>query len=247
MTIEQLLTETLQRADDYLPSPDLFAKVQRSIEEDAAHRRRVRRATMWAAGGVVLAMAWIAAFLDISGGTVRMPWWTMEVLTIAVLVGSVLVLGPLIRRFGKALALEVFRNHRETSKRFLALLDIAYYLIFAAFILMTTNFSAQADWGDRLAAQVELELIRVGGLLLLMGVLHAITIAFLPVMGLVLASNWWRAARNALGDAALEPTPGAETADRVATVMVRLMAALLALQAVLFIVPALLGLLFGAE
>ena len=246
MTIEELLAETLQRADDYLPSPDLFAKVQRSIEEDAAHRRRVRRATMWAAGGLVSAMAWIAAFLDIGNGGGRMPWWTVEVLTIAVLVVSVLVLGPLIRRFGEDLALEVFHSHQDTSERFLALLDIAYYLIFAAFILMTTSFSAQADWGSRLAAQVEFELVRVGALLLLMGVLHAITIAFLPVMGLVLASNWWRTARRALGPEAPDPGQEAKTADRVATVIVWVAAAFIALQA-LGLVPLALGLILGAE
>ena len=246
MTIEQLLTDTLQGADGYLPSPDLFAKVQRSIEEDAAHRRRVRRATMWAAGGVVLATAWIVAFLDIGDGAVRMPWWTLEVLTIAVLVVGVLVLGPLIRRFGKDLALEVFHSHQDSSKRFLALLDIAYYLIFTAFILMTTSFSAQADWGGRLAAQAELELVRVGGLLLLMGILHAVTIAFLPIMGLVLASNWWRAARRGLGGGAPDPEPNARQADRVATVIVWVTAAIVALQALGF-VPIVLGLLLGAE
>jgi hypothetical protein len=246
MTIEQLLTETLQGADGYLPSSDLFAKVQRSIEEDAAHRRRTRRAALWAAGGVVVAIAWIAAFLEIGDGSVRMPWWTVEVLTIAVLIVGVLVLGPLIRRFGRDLVLEVFHSHQETSKRFLALLDIAYYLIFTAFILMTTSFSAQADWGGRLAAQVELELIRIGGLLLLMGVLHAVTIAFLPVMGLVLASNWWRTARRDLGNDAPAPEPNARQADRVVTVIVWVVAALIALQA-LGIVPGLLGLILGAE
>ena len=42
MTLEQVLSATLHSADDYDPSPDLFAKVQRSIDEDRAHRRRFR-------------------------------------------------------------------------------------------------------------------------------------------------------------------------------------------------------------
>ena len=247
MTIEQLLAEALHGADEYLPSPDLFAKVQRSIEEDAAHRRRVRRALLWAGSGLAAAVAWLAAFLDVGDGTATMPWWTLEVLTAAILVVLVLVLGPAIRRFGTDLTLNVFRSNRATSQRFLALIDIAYYLIFAAFVLMTTNFSAQTEWGGRLAAQMQHELHRVGGLLLVMGILHALNIAVLPVMGLVFASNWRRAARRSLGAFAPDPDPRAEIADRVATVVVWLAAGLIALQVVVFLVPAVAGLIFGAE
>ncbi|MEE9473203.1 MAG: hypothetical protein V3V82_04395, partial [Acidimicrobiia bacterium] len=225
MTVEQLLTDALHGADDYLPSPDLFAKVKRSIEEDAAHQRRVRHALTWAAVGLAAAVAWVAAFIDFTDGTATMPWWTVEVLTAAILIPIVVVLGPVIRRFGQELTTEIFRSNRATSERFLVLVDIAYYLIFTAFILMTTNFSAQAEWGGELADQLELELVRIGGLLLLMGILHALTIAVLPVMGLIFASNWRRAARMALGSEAPEPNPPAEKADRVATVIVWLVAA----------------------
>ncbi len=145
------------------------------------------------------------------------------------------------------LTLEVFRSNRATSERFLALVDIAYYLIFTAFILMTTNFSAQAEWGGELADQLELELLRIGGLLLLMGILHALTIAVLPVMGLIFASNWRRAARVALGSQAPEPNPSAEKADRVATVIVWLVAAAVAAQMLLFIVPGIIGLILGGS
>jgi len=247
MTIEQRLTEALHGADDYLPSPDLFAKVQGSIEEDAAHRRRVRSALLWATGGLMAAVAWVVAFLEVGDGTVTIRWWALEVLTTALLVAIVIILGPVIRRFGTGLTLEVFRSNRETSGRFLALVDIAYYLVFAAFILMTSSLSEKSDWVGGPAALVEHELGRVGGLLLIMGVLHALTIAALPVMGLVFASNWRRAARKALGEAAPEPAPAAERADRVATVIVWLAAAVIALQAVFLIIPALAGLIFGAE
>ena len=247
MTIEQLLEETLRGADEYAPSPDLFAKVQRSIDEDAAHRRRVRRALTWAAAGFAAAVVWVVAFLDIADGTVTMPWWTLEVLTAAILSTIVVVLGPVIRRFGMVLTLEVFRSNQATSQRFLALLDIAYYLIFSAFILMTTNFSAEVEWGGRLAAQAELELMRLGGLLLLMGILHALTIAALPVMGLIFASNWRRAARATLGDQAPDPDPRAEKADRVATVIVWLAVAGIGAFVLLNIIPAILGAVLGAE
>ena len=247
MTIEQKLAEALHGADGYLPSPNLFAKVQRSIEEDVAHRRRVRRALLWAGGGMAVAVAWVAAFLDLGSGTATMPWWTLEILTAATMVAIVIVLGPVIRRFGSELTLDVFRSNRATSQHFLALVDIAYYLVFAAFILMTTSFSAQAEWGGRLAAQLEQEIARLGGLLLVMGILHALTIAVLPVMGLVFASNWRRAARRTLGESAPPADLRAEKADRVATVIVWLAAALIALQVLMFVVPAVLGLIFGAE
>ncbi len=233
MTVEQLLTDALHGADDYLPSPDLFAKVQRSIEEDAVHQRRVRRALTWTAVGLAAAVAWVVAFIDFADGTATMPWWTVEVLTAAILIPIVVVLGPVIRRFGQELTTEIFRSNRATSERFLVLVDIAYYLIFTAFILMTTNFSAQAEWGGELADQLELELLRIGGLLLVMGILHALTIAVLPVMGLIFASNWRRAARAALGSEAPESDTGAEKADRVATVIVWLVTAAIAAQALL--------------
>jgi len=247
MTIEERLTDALHGADEYVPSPDLFAKVQRSIEEGAAHDRRVRRALTWAGIGLAVAVVWVAAFIDITDGTATMPWWTVEVLTAAILVTLVVELGPLIRRFGADVTLEVFRSNRATGDRFLALLDIAYYLIFSAFVLMTTNFSAQAEWGDRLAAQAELELGRIGGLLLVMGVLHALTIAVLPVMRLIFASNWRRAARSELGKAAPAPHPQAEKADRVATVIVWLVAIGFGGFVLLSALPVLLGLLFGAD
>ena len=247
MTIEQRLVDALHGADEYLPSPDLFAKVRRSIEEDLAHRHRVRRALSWAGGGLAAAVVWVAAFLDFTDGTATMPWWALEVLTAAVLITVVFVLGPLIRRFGTELTLEVFRSNRATSNRFLALLDIAYYLVFTAYVVISTSFSSQTDWGGTLAGQLEHELMRVGGLLLVMGILHALTIAVLPVMGLVFASNWRRAARQALGPAAPDPDPRAEQADRVATVIVWVVAGLVALEAAGLIFSALVGLVFGAD
>jgi hypothetical protein len=82
---------------------------------------------------------------------------------------------------------------------------------------------------------------RIGGLLLVMGILHALTIAVLPVMGLIFASNWRRAARVALGSEAPEPNPPAETADRVATVIVWLVTAAIAAQALLLSIIVLIG------
>ncbi len=247
MTVEQLLTDALHGADDFVPSPDLFAKVQRSISESAAHRRRVRRGLGWVAAAFAVAVVWLAAFLDVADGQVTDTWWAVDVLVTAILVTAVVVLGPLIRRFGKELTLEVFRSNRETSERFLVLLDIAYYLVFGAFILMTTTFSPPSDWAGDLASLVEYEFLRIGGLFLIMGILHAITIAVLPVMGLIFASNWRRAARAQLGKDAPDPNPRAESADRVATWIVWLLVAGNLAPLVLFGIPGLLGLVLGAD
>ena len=210
MTVEQLLVETLQRTDDYLPSPDLFAKVQRSIAEDAAHRRRIRRVMVWSAVGVLAAAAWVIGFLDVGDGVATMPWWTVEVLTAGILVTITVVFGPLIRRFGIVLTNEVFHINEATSGRFLAVLDIAYYLIFSAYVLMSTSFSEQSSWEGRLAGQLGDEVERIAGLFLVMGILHAVTIAVLPVVGLVFASNWRRALRAELGPDVPEADPRAE-------------------------------------
>jgi len=247
MKVEQLLTEALHGTDDYLPSADLFAKVRHSIEEDAAHRLRVRRALMWTGGGLAAAVLWVTAFLDIDGGTATMPWWSLEVLTTAILISLVVVLGPLIRRLGEVLTLEVFRRDRAASERFLALLDIAYYLVFSALILMGTSFSADPEWGGRLAVQLESELQRIAGQALVMGMLHAVTIAVLPVMGLILASNWRRAARRAMGRAAPDPNPRAILADRVATIIVWVVTAGILAQVLLGFMLGILGGMSGGN
>jgi small-conductance mechanosensitive channel len=248
MTVEELIADALHGTDEYLPSPDLFAKVQRSIAEDAAHRRRIRRITSWSAVGVLTAAAWVAGFLEIRDGVATMPWWTVEVLTAAILITITVLFGPLIRRFGIVLTDAVFGSNEPTSRRFLAVLDIAYYLIFSAYLLMSTSFAPQVEWGGRLAAQVEHDLARIGGLLLVMGILHAITIAVLPLVGLIFASNWRRAVRAELGADAPEPDPQAEKADRVARIIVWIVAALLAWQAIgLLVGPGIFGLILGAD
>ena len=247
MTVEELLTDALHRADEYLPSPDLFDRVERSIEEAAAHRRRLRSVLIRLAALLLVAAAWVAAFLDVSEGTATMPWWAVEVLTVVFLTVIVVALGPLLRRYGRVFTADVFGSNPATSERFLAVLDIAYYLVFGAYIMMTTTFSADPDWAGSLAGQLEGELVRIGLLLLIMGVLHAITIAALPVVGVVFASSWRRAVRTELGPAAPDPDPEAERADRVATVIVWVLAGLAALQAIGFLAGPLLGLVLGAD
>lgn len=119
-----------------------------------------------------------------------MSWWVIELITNILLVGIVLGLGPLIKRFGRAYAGDIFRGNPRTGKSYLVLMDIAYYLIFTALILFTVTLSQPTAWMDRsadpLGSQLQHELARVGGLLLLMGVLHGLNVLSLPLVGRLL-------------------------------------------------------------
>jgi hypothetical protein len=119
-----------------------------------------------------------------------MDWWVLELLVDLLLVAIVVVLGPLIKRFGKGYAAEVFRAGPRTGKAYLLLMDIAYYLIFGALILFTVSFQPQEGWTATVgAAQLEDEVVRIGALLLVMGLLHGINVLSLPVVGRLLAMN----------------------------------------------------------
>ncbi len=116
-----------------------------------------------------------------------MVWWVAELILAATLVVIVLVLGPFIKRFGRSYAADVFRANPRTGKSYMVLMDIAYYLIFAAYILVTTTFERPDDWGETVtAAQMETVLIRLGGMLLIMGVLHGLNVLSLPIIGRLL-------------------------------------------------------------
>ncbi|HEY6629809.1 MAG TPA: hypothetical protein VI193_12565 [Acidimicrobiia bacterium] len=112
-----------------------------------------------------------------------MSWWAIELITNVILVGLVVFLGPLIKRFGRSYAGDVFRGNPRTGKSYLVLMDVAYYLIFFALILFTVSF--QDQWND-VGEQLESELRRVGGMLLLMGVLHGLNVLTLPLVGRLL-------------------------------------------------------------
>ena len=119
-----------------------------------------------------------------------MSWGVIELITNAILITIVVVLGPLIKRFGRAYAGDIFRGNPRTGKSYLVLMDVAYYLIFTAFILFTASFTPESEWGpnarDPVGAQVQSEVTRVGGMLLLMGVLHGLNVLSLPLVGRLL-------------------------------------------------------------
>jgi hypothetical protein len=232
MTFEQLVGEALHAADDYEPSPDLFAKVRRSIDEDKAHRQRLRGVIAWLGGGVAALLVYLVLTVDVVDGSVSMSFRSLEILVTPVMVTLVVVLGPAIRRFGETYERDVFSAGPETGARVLQLLDIAYYLVFGAYTLMTLFFDPGLEVGGTLADWVRVELVRLGGLLLMMGLLHVALVLALPIAGLVFSANQ-RQMRLAAG--AVSTDPGVDRIDKVITFGAWIIAGLVVLQ-LLFVV-----------
>jgi hypothetical protein len=190
-TLEQRLRDAMVAgAARVEPSPDLFARLQGSVEDDRERRRWRRRVAGW----TLLVLAGLAAVLfatiDNRQGELTMDWWVLEVLTTAGLVALALVLGPFIKRFGKSYAADVFRANPHTGKSFIVLTDFAYYLIFLAYILFTLSFKPGNEWGPTVnASQVKDEVSRIGGIVLIIGLLHSANLLALPVMGRLLSLN----------------------------------------------------------
>ena len=118
-----------------------------------------------------------------------MSWWVIELVTNVVLVAIVAVLGPLIKRFGRAYAGDIFRANPRTGKSYLVLMDVAYYLIFSSYILFTVTFEPSIQWQNSNAAVLQDEVVRVAGMLLLMGALHGLNVLSLPLIGRLLGMS----------------------------------------------------------
>ncbi|MDQ3738003.1 MAG: hypothetical protein M3337_02400 [Actinomycetota bacterium] len=189
--LEEQLREALrQGALSVEQSPDLLTRVELSISDD--QRLRVQhRAMTGIAGCIVAALAAIVvAVTDTRQGSVLMDWWILELITVTVLVAIAFWLGPLIKRFGRSYAADVFRANPRTGKSFIMLTDVAYYLIFFSYILFTVSFQPKGSWADTVnAAQLQHETARLAGILLIIGVLHSANLLALPVMGRLLTLN----------------------------------------------------------
>jgi hypothetical protein len=205
-SVERRLTEAFADVkSSVVEHPDLFARVQLSIDEDRS-RRRFRLRLVLKIAGFIVANALLGLALSVAHeGSLAMPWWAIEVITNIVLVSLAITLGPFIKRFGRAYAADVFRANPRTGKSYLVLTDVAYYLIFTAFILFTMTFVEPADWVDSVGNQLKHEVARVGGILLIMGVLHAANVVALPVIGRLL-TNTRRGEPGGRGAAGAVPT-----------------------------------------
>lgn len=119
-----------------------------------------------------------------------MNWWVLELITAVVLVGIALWLGPFIKRFGRSYAADVFRANPRTGKSYIVLTDIVYYLIFTAYILFTSRVEPDPGWEEVVGAQqIQFALARIGGILLIIGVLHGLNLLIMPVLGRLFSMN----------------------------------------------------------
>ena len=219
MNVEERLVESLGAFGRFDPSPDLFARVELGVAEDRLRRRRFVGITLGVAGFIAVLVAGIAAGAETSSvGVLTVPRWSIELAETMVLGAMVVAFGPAIRRFGSLFVAEVFEGFGDTGERFLRLLDVAYYLVFAGFILMSTSlqrFSAPSS----LSTMVERSADRVGSMLLLMGLMHAATLSALPLIGLIHASTVRKQVRGAMADPP-PASPAALRAERITQILV---------------------------
>jgi hypothetical protein len=189
--LEERLRQAMAAGSTHVePATDLFARVQLGIDADRQRRRVRRRVGAIAASVAATAGVAIALLIISNEGEMDMDWWIFELIVLALLVALALVLGPFIKRFGRSYAADVFRSNPSTGKSFIVLTDFAYYLIFGAYILFSSKIERPDAWSVEVGAnQVQNGVIRVGGILLIIGVLHGVNLVLLPVIGRLLTLN----------------------------------------------------------
>jgi hypothetical protein len=229
MSVERRLVEALAAYESVEPAPDLFRRVELSVADDLARRRRVTRSIAGIAAGISAILLGVASVTSVSfTGVLVTPGWAIAGAESAILLAVVLVFGPVIRRFGSVFVEDVFDGASDgVGRAFLQLLDAAYYLIFSGYLIVTAPVQG-LDQHRSLTVMLESSLARIGGILLLMGVIHAVTLTVLPVIGLIHAST----VRAQLRSGAVEELPsipGAGTAERVVRIILWVAGSLAAL------------------
>lgn len=114
-----------------------------------------------------------------------MQRWMLETAQFVILAGLAFGLHGVIRRSGERYASDVFEGSPGTGRTFLVLADIGYYLIFAAYAL----FNLQFETGLVSAKDAEEVVYSVGGVALIIGILHVVNIVALPFMARMLAGR----------------------------------------------------------
>lgn len=243
MSLERRITDALHAADNYQPSVDLFSRVHQSIEEDTAHRRRVRNSFIGVACGLTLLVVFFGNVATRPGtGQIVVPRWSLEVASTAIGVAVLIGLGPALRRLGGPLLMEVFHLSPVTGLRFSRLLEIAYYLYFGGSIIGGFDPRSLSVLVEVPGEDVMRELFQIGGFLLEVGLAHMANLALLPVVGLLFTSLTRRARRREAGSAAPTIAPRARRADRMATVIVMTATGLALVGALAIVAMILLGL-----
>ena len=172
------------------PSPDLFERVVGSIAADRERRRHLHRVQLAWVLGLAAAVLTTLTLTPKDEEGLHMPWWILEIGLNIALVALAIWLGPFIKRFGRAYAADVFHDNPMTGKSYIVLTDIVYYLIFTAYILFTIRTDAQAVLThDVTAEQIKDGAARLGGILLIIGVLHGLNLVIMPVLGRLFSLN----------------------------------------------------------
>ena len=84
----------------------------------------------------------------------------------------------------------MFRANPRTGKSYLVLMDFAYYMIFGAYVLFVIKWEPDQGWEQTVNAErLQGSVVRVGGMLLLMGLLHGLKVLTLPMIGRIFALN----------------------------------------------------------
>jgi hypothetical protein len=193
--IEHLIEDALRPrgASPPPPSRDLFERVLGSVADDRRRRRKLRRAVIAWVAGIAALTTLVLTLTPRHDGVMQMPWWILEVATTLVLVAIALWLGPFIKRFGRAYAADVFHDNPQTGKSYIVLTDIVYYLIFSAYILFTVRLAPYGNYTGMDASvtveQMTSAFTRIGGILLIIGVLHGLNIVLMPVLGRLFSLN----------------------------------------------------------
>jgi hypothetical protein len=171
------------------PSPDLFERVVGSIADDRVRRRHLRRVQLAWVVGLAMAVLLTVTLTPKDEEGLHMPWWILEIGLNVALAAIAIWLGPFIKRFGRAYAADVFHDNPMTGKSYIVLTDIVYYLIFAAYILFTIRTEAPAEMANVTAEQIKEGAARLGGILLIIGVLHGLNLVIMPVLGRLFSLN----------------------------------------------------------
>lgn len=217
MNVEERLMDALSEFDRVEPSLDLFDRVEESVARDRAFRRGARRSGAAGTAGLVAVAAFLVSMIDFQAETIR--GWAVLVAELLILGTVVVVLGRVIPRFGQIYVADVFRLDRRTGSNFLRLHDVAFHLVFGGYVIgwaWHPEMSGQPNVYDA----IEFLIARAGGLLLLIGTLHAVTLMVLPVVGLLFGTIVRDHARTGAGAGAPPEDPAAVRADRYARLVV---------------------------
>ena len=116
-----------------------------------------------------------------------MDWWILELIRFFVLIGGAVLVQRLIRRAGKVYVDEMFHESPRAGRAFIALADIAFYLIVVAYTLFSLDLAGHSREVE--ARQVQDVAYAVAGLALIIGLLHGFNILMIPAMGRALAQR----------------------------------------------------------